>query len=98
VLDVALRLEGDRRPLYIGVMGSRRTHEDRLVRLREAGLDDEHLARMSSPIGLDLGGRTPEETAVSVAAEITALRWGGSGEPLSRVDTQVHGGDPLPAS
>ena len=92
VLDVALRLDGPTRPFYIGVMGSRRTHEDRLVRLRDAGLTDEHLARMSSPIGLDLGGRTPEETAVSVAGEITALRWGGSGKRLSQIDAQVHGG------
>lgn len=92
VLDVALRLEGDRRPFYVGVMGSRRTHEDRLVRLKDAGLTADHLARMSSPIGLDLGGRTPEETAVSVAAEITALRWGGSTKRLSDIDSQVHGG------
>ena len=60
-------------------MGSRRTHDDRLKRLREAGLTDDELARLSSPIGLDLGARTPEETAVSIAAEIIALRWGGGG-------------------
>ena len=57
-------------------MGSRRTHEDRLARLREAGLTEDELARLSSPIGLDLGARTPEETAVSIAAEIIAAALG----------------------
>jgi xanthine dehydrogenase accessory factor len=90
VLDLALRLEGTQRPAYIGAMGSRVTHEDRLERLREAGLGDELLAGLSSPIGLDLGGRTPEETAVSVAAELIALRWGGSGARLSEIDRRVH--------
>jgi len=75
---------------YIGAMGSRRTHEDRLARLREAGLTDEELARLSSPIGLDLGARTPEETAISIAAEIVAGRWGGSGEPLASTEGRIH--------
>jgi xanthine dehydrogenase accessory factor len=92
VLDLALRLEGPARPAYIGAMGSRKTHEDRLVRLREAGLDDEQLSRLTSPIGLDLGGRTPEETAVSVAAEIIALRWGGTHGRLSETNRRVHQG------
>ena len=61
-------------------MGSRRTHDDRIKRLQEAGLTDAELERLSSPIGLDLGARTPEETAVSIAAEIIALRWGGDGD------------------
>ena len=60
VLEVALRTPAG----YIGAMGSRRTHEDRLDRLREAGLTEDELARLRSPIGLDLGARTPEETAV----------------------------------
>lgn len=90
VLDLALRIDGDRRPAYVGAMGSRVTHDDRLIRLREVGLTDEDLARLSSPIGLDLGGRTPEETAVSVAAEIIALRWGGGGDRLSAIDRRVH--------
>ena len=57
-------------------MGSRRTHDDRLDRLREAGLTDAELARLACPIGLDLGARTPEETAVSIAAEIIAAALG----------------------
>lgn len=61
---------------YIGAMGSRRTHETRLARLRDAGLDDAALARVMAPIGLDIGARTPEETAVSICAEIIAHRAG----------------------
>jgi xanthine dehydrogenase accessory factor len=71
-------------------MGSRRTHEDRLARLREAGVDEKAIARLSSPIGLDLGARTPEETAISIAAEIVAGRWGGTGEPLATLDGRIH--------
>jgi xanthine dehydrogenase accessory factor len=71
-------------------MGSRRTHDDRLRRLREAGLTDAELARLSSPVGLDLGARTPEETAVSIAAEIIALRWGGRGERLAETNGRIH--------
>ncbi|ROT29530.1 XdhC/CoxI family protein [Micromonospora sp. HM5-17] len=86
VLEVALRL-----PLaYVGAMGSRRTHRDRLDRLRAAGLTDAELARLSSPLGLDLGARTPEETAVSIAAEIVARRWGGTGDRLSVLDGRIH--------
>ncbi len=92
VLEVALRLEGDQQPSFVGAMGSRTTHEKRLGRLREAGLDDVHLARLSSPIGLDLGGRTPEETAVSIAAEIITRRWVGSGRRLTDTDRRVHQG------
>jgi xanthine dehydrogenase accessory factor len=86
LLEVALRL-----PLaYVGAMGSRRTHDDRLARLREAGLDEVELARLASPVGLDLGARTPEETAVSIAAEIIAGRWGGSGERLTLLSGRIH--------
>jgi xanthine dehydrogenase accessory factor len=87
LLEVALRLPD---VAYVGAMGSRRTHDDRLVRLREAGLTDEELDRLSSPIGLDLGARTPEETAVSIAAEIIAGRWGGSGERLASTAGRIH--------
>ena len=87
VLELALRLP---EVAYVGAMGSRRTHEDRLRRLREAGLTEDELARLSSPIGLDLGARTPEETAVSIAAEIIAGRWGGTGDRLSATDGRIH--------
>jgi xanthine dehydrogenase accessory factor len=87
LLEVALRLP---EAGYVGAMGSRRTHEDRLARLVEAGLTEVELARLHSPIGLDLGARTPEETAVSVAAEIIAGRWGGSGEPLASAGGRIH--------
>lgn len=75
---------------YVGAMGSRRTHHDRLARLRMAGLTAEQLSHLRSPIGLDLGARTPEETAISVAAEMIALRWGGRGEPLSHTQGPIH--------
>jgi xanthine dehydrogenase accessory factor len=87
LLEVALRLP---EVAYVGAMGSRRTHDDRLRRLREAGLTDSELARLASPIGLDLGARTPEETAVSIAAEIIALRWGGAGDRLSKQSGPIH--------
>jgi xanthine dehydrogenase accessory factor len=75
---------------YIGAMGSRRTHDERLEHLRERGLTEEQLARLRSPIGLDLGARTPEETAVSVAAELIQRRWGGSGRPLTDTSGRIH--------
>ncbi|HYO04764.1 MAG TPA: XdhC family protein [Mycobacterium sp.] len=87
VLSVALRLP---RVGYVGAMGSRRTHVDRLDRLRDMGLTDAETSRLSSPIGLDLGARTPEETAVSIVAEIIARRWGGGGRPLAEIETRVH--------
>jgi len=87
LLEVALRVPD---VAYVGAMGSRRTHDDRLARLREAGLTEEELSRLSSPIGLDLGARTPEETAVSIAAEIIALRWGGTGDRLAGLDGRIH--------
>ncbi len=86
VLEVALRAPA----AYIGAMGSRRTHEDRLERLGEAGLTSDELARLRSPVGLDLGARTPEETAVAIAAELIQLRWGGSGKPLTSTEGRIH--------
>jgi xanthine dehydrogenase accessory factor len=86
VLQVALRLDLG----YVGAMGSRRTHDDRLDRLREAGMTDAELSTLSSPIGLDLGARTPEETAVSIAAEIISLRWGGQGDRLVATAGPIH--------
>jgi xanthine dehydrogenase accessory factor len=87
LLEVALRLP---EVGYIGAMGSRRTHDDRLARLRERGLSDAELSRLSSPIGLDLGARTPEETAVSIAAEMIARHWGGAGTRLADRDGPIH--------
>ncbi|GGS07129.1 xanthine dehydrogenase accessory factor [Streptomyces humidus] len=89
--DVPLLETALRRPAaYIGAMGSRRTHEERRARLVAAGLTERELSRLRSPIGLDLGARTPEEVAVSVAAEVVALRWGGSGAPLTLARGPIH--------
>lgn len=79
---------------YIGAMGSRRTHRDRLERLREAGVNERGLDRLHSPIGLDLGARTPEETAVSIAAELVKVRWGGSGRELRDTSGRIHRDSP----
>lgn len=87
LLELALRLP---ELAYVGAMGSRRTNADRIVRLREAGLTEPELARLASPIGLDLGARTPAETAVSIAAEIIARRWGGGGRPLTELGGRIH--------
>jgi xanthine dehydrogenase accessory factor len=87
LLEVALRLPEIG---YLGAMGSRRTHADRIARLRDAGITESELSRLHSPIGLDLGARTPEETAVSIAAEIIARRWGGRGHPLTETDGRIH--------
>lgn len=75
---------------YIGAMGSRRTHDNRTARLKEEGVTDEQLARISSPIGLDIGARTPEETAIAIAAEIVALRTGHSGGRLAERSGPIH--------
>ncbi|MFJ8669357.1 XdhC family protein [Streptomyces sp. NPDC093600] len=93
LLEAALRLP----VAYIGAMGSRRTHEDRNKRLREVGVSELELARLRSPIGLDLGARTPEETALSIAAEIVANRRGGSGASLTGAHTPIHHDGPREA-
>ncbi|MGA9873236.1 MAG: XdhC family protein [Rhodococcus sp. (in: high G+C Gram-positive bacteria)] len=86
LLEVALRLP----VAFVGAMGSRRTHLERMRRLRETGLTEEELARLRSPIGLDLGARTPEETAVSIAAEFVAVGRGGSALPLVESSGAIH--------
>ena len=75
---------------YLGAMGSRRTHAERVARLREEGVDDAGIARIMAPIGLDLGGRTPEETAISICAEIIALRTGRVAPSLRDSDGAIH--------
>ncbi|MFJ7268723.1 XdhC family protein [Streptomyces sp. NPDC099050] len=86
LLELALKLP----VAYVGAMGSRRTHEDRNKRLREVGVTDLELARLRSPIGLDLGARSPEETALSIAAEIVANRRGGTGAALTGAHIPIH--------
>ncbi|GGQ09197.1 MULTISPECIES: XdhC family protein [Streptomyces] len=86
LLELALKLP----VAYVGAMGSRRTHEDRNKRLRDVGVTEIELARLRSPIGLDLGARSPEETALSIAAEIVANRRGGSGVALTGARIPIH--------
>jgi xanthine dehydrogenase accessory factor len=75
---------------YIGAMGSRNTHAKRSARLQEEGVTDSQLERIMAPIGLDIGGRTPEETAVAVCAEIIALRTGRLAPSLRTGDGPIH--------
>jgi xanthine dehydrogenase accessory factor len=86
LLQVALRTDAG----YIGAMGSRRTHANRIDELRRVGVSDADLARISAPIGLDIGARTPEETAISIAAEIIAQRERRAGGRLSEGRLPVH--------
>jgi xanthine dehydrogenase accessory factor len=92
LLRVALRTNAG----YIGAMGSRRTHANRLQALREAGVSEADLARVHAPVGLDIGARTPEETAISIAAEIVGTRTGRGGGSLRLGSLPVHGPAPAP--
>jgi len=76
---------------YLGAMGSRRTHASRVARLREAGVDEAGVRRVLAPIGLDLGARTPEETAIAICAEIIARRTGRAAPSLRDADGPIHG-------
>ena len=76
---------------YIGIMGSRRTHGDRLVRLKENGVSEEEITRLRSPIGMDIGARSPEETAISIVSEIIALRTGRPMHALKNTAGPIHG-------
>jgi xanthine dehydrogenase accessory factor len=75
---------------YVGAMGSRRTHAERLERLRAEGVTDDQLGRLMAPIGLDIGARTPEETAIAVCAEIIALRTGRPARHLKEGAGPIH--------
>ena len=81
---------------YVGAVGSRKTQGDRRERLRAAGVTDEELARLRGPVGLDLGGRGPAETALAIMAEVVASRYGGSGRPM--VETAKGLGAPVGAA
>jgi xanthine dehydrogenase accessory factor len=93
VLAVALRSPAE----YVGAIGSRRTCAERTERLRATGVTDEEMARLRSPIGLDLGGRSPEQTALAIGAEIVALAHGGSGRPLRDTEGPLHRSPRTPA-
>ena len=76
---------------YIGAMGSRRTHRDRVARLQEAGWSEDEVARIHGPVGLDLGAETPAEMAVAILAEIIQIRYGhGSGVSLQGREGRIH--------
>lgn len=86
LLERALRSDAG----YIGAMGSRSTHERRVALLREAGVTESEIARLHSPIGLDLAARTPEETAVSILAEILVTTRGATGKSLKGLRGPIH--------
>ncbi|ORA55239.1 XdhC family protein [Mycobacteroides franklinii] len=89
--DVPMLAAALRAPVaFVGALGSRRTHTDRVARLREEGMTDDQLRRLRSPVGLDLNARTPEETAISIAAQIIAETAGGSGRALNDLDGPIH--------
>lgn len=87
MLTAALGID---RLAFVGALGSRRTDGERRERLREAGVGETRLARLHSPLGLDLDAHTPDETAISIAAHILAVRGGASGLPLDRLDGPIH--------
>jgi xanthine dehydrogenase accessory factor len=88
--DAALEIAVRSPAAYIGAMGSRRAQEKRRERLLEKGLTEEEMGRIAAPIGLDLGGLTAEETALSIMAEVVAVRNGRSGGRLSNASGRIH--------
>jgi xanthine dehydrogenase accessory factor len=88
--DAALTIALRSPAAYIGAMGSRRAQEKRRERLLEQGLTEEDLGRIAAPIGLDLGGLTAEETALSIMAEVVAVRNGRNGGRLSNASGRIH--------
>lgn len=76
---------------YIGAVGSRKTNADRRERLRASGVAEEDLARLHGPIGLDIGGQTPEEMAISILAEMIAIRYGRDGGMLREASGSIRG-------
>ncbi|MCH8065079.1 MAG: XdhC family protein [Chloroflexi bacterium] len=85
---LAAALRSDAR--YIGAMGSRATHARRLAELRKQGFTDDDFARIRAPIGLDIGGQKPEETALAILAEMLAVRYGRDGTALSAKQAAIH--------
>lgn len=83
---------------YIGAVGSRKTNRDRRERLRKQGVSDKDLARLHAPIGLNIGGNTPEEMALSILAEITAIRYGRPGGFLADASGRIRGRETVPAT
>ena len=88
--DAALGLALRSDAAYVGAMGSRRAQAQRRERLLAAGLDEELIDRVAAPIGLDLGALTPEETALSIMAEVVAVRHGRDGGRLSKAGGRIH--------
>ena len=90
--DVPALREALRMPVaFVGALGARRTFARRAQLLRAQGVADDELARLHSPLGLDLAAETPEETAISILAEIIAARRSGTGTPLRELSTPIHG-------
>ena len=86
----AIRAALDTKVGYLGAMGSRRTNADRIARLREAGVDESSLSRVNAPVGLDIGARTPEETAISICGEIISRRTGRPAPSLRAGEGPIH--------